>query len=84
MEIVLKIILPLVLLPVLLRLMLLPLKWAWKLFLNTLCGFLCLWLVNTLSPITGLTLPINLVTVTVTGVLGLPGMIVLALVQLFL
>lgn len=84
MEIVVKTLIPLLLLPVLLRLMLAPIKWFWKLFLNTLCGFLCLWLVNTAAPVTGLVIPINLVTVTVTGVLGLPGICVLALAQWFL
>lgn len=84
MEMLLQILIPLLALPLLLRLMLAPIKWVWKIFLNTLCGFLCLWLVNGMAPITGLTIPINLVTVTVTGVLGLPGLCVLALVQLFL
>lgn len=78
---VVKTLTPLLLLPVLLKLMLAPIKWFWKLFLNTLCGFLCLWLVNTAAPVTGLVIPINLVTVTVTGVLGLPGICVLALAQ---
>lgn len=84
METVVKTLIPLLLLPVLLKLMLAPIKWFWKLLLNTLCGFLCLWLVNTAAPVTGLVIPINLVTVTVTGVLGLPGICVLALAQCLL
>ena len=40
METVVKTLIPLLLLPVLLKLMLAPIKWFWKLFLNTLCGFL--------------------------------------------
>ena len=47
----------------LLRLIVLPLKWGTKIFLNSACGFLCLWLLNSVSGFTGLVLPINAVTV---------------------
>lgn len=77
-------IIPVFLLFALLRLMMLPLKWGVKIFLNSACGFLCLWLLNSVAGFTGLFFPINYATVLVAGFLGLPGIGVLALVQLFL
>lgn len=68
----------------LVRLMALPVRWFWKLFLNSACGFLCLWLLNSVAGFTGLYFPVNAVTVVVAGFLGLPGIGVLALVLLFL
>ena len=67
-----------------LRVIALPIKWFWKIFLNSTCGFVCLWLLNTVSGFTGLLFPINAVTAAVAGFLGLPGIALLALVQLFL
>lgn len=84
MEILGNVVLPLILLVLLVRLMLSSIKWIWKIGINSLCGLLCLWLVNGMAPVTGLVIPVNPVTVTVTGILGLPGIVVLALVQLLL
>lgn len=78
------ILIPALLICVLVRLMALPIRWFWKLSINSACGFLCLWLLNSLAGFTGLYFPINAVTVVVAGFLGLPGIGVLALVQLFL
>lgn len=84
MEKILSLILPLILLPIFLRLIATPMRWFWKLLVNGFCGLICLLLVNSISGITGLLLPVNPVTVIVTGFLGLPGIVVLILVQLFL
>lgn len=75
---------PVLLLALLLRFVLLPIRWGWKIFLNSACGFLCLWLLNSVSGFTGLYFPINWVTAIIAGFLGLPGIAVLALVPLFL
>ncbi len=75
---------PLLLFAVLLRFLALPIRWSWKLLLNSACGFLCLWLLNSVSGFTGLYFPVNYVTVIIAGFLGLPGIGVLALVQFFL
>ncbi len=75
---------PLLLFGVLLRCLMLPIRWSWKLCLNSACGFLCLWLLNSVAGFTGVYFPVNYVTVVVAGFLGLPGIAVLALVQLFL
>lgn len=66
-----------------LRILILPVKWLWKLGISSLCGFLCLWMVNGISGITGLALPVNAVTVLIAGILGLPGMGLLVLLELF-
>ena len=75
---------PVLLLLVLIRVILLPMKVVWKLLLNSACGFLCLWLLNWISGFTGIYFPINFVTAAIAGFLGLPGMALLALAQTFL
>lgn len=77
-------IIPLVLTAVLLRILALPIRLGWKLLVNAACGFVCLWLLNWTAGITGVYFPINMVTVAVSGFLGLPGITLLALVQMFL
>ena len=58
---------------VLVRLLLLPLKFVIKIAIHSGCGFLCLWLLNTVSPFTGITFPMNAAPVLTAGLLGLPG-----------
>ena len=79
-----SILLPLLLLMLLLKLLVLPIRWFWKIFVNSGCGFLCLWLLNSVSGFTGLLFPINAVTALIAGFLGLPGIGLLALVQFLL
>ena len=76
-----SILVPLLLLFLLLRLIILPIRWFWKLFLNSGCGFLCLWLLNSISGFTGLRFPINAITAAIAGFLGLPGIGVLVVLQ---
>ena len=64
---------------ILIRLLVLPLKFILKLVIHSGCGFACLWLLNTVSPFTGISFPINAVTVFIAGVLGLPGIGLLAI-----
>ena len=78
------ILVPVLLLFVLIRVMLLPIKLVWKLLINSACGFICLWLLNWISGFTGVYFPINLVTAAIAGFLGLPGIGLLALVQMIL
>ena len=79
-----SILIPALMLFALARVIMLPIRWFWKLSVNSACGFLCLWLLNSVSAFTNLTFPINAVTVVVAGFLGLPGIAVLALAQLLL
>ena len=71
----------LILLGILIRVMLLPIRLLWKLLINSGCGFLCLWLLNWISGYTGVLFPINAVTAATAGFLGLPGIVLLALAQ---
>ncbi len=65
----------------LLRIFRTPLKLAVKLLGNTALGFLALWCANLAAPVTGLALGLNLWNALTIAVLGLPGLILLLLVQ---
>lgn len=73
---------PILVAVVLIRLLLLPLRFLFKIGIHSGCGFLCLWLLNTVSPFTGIAFPINAVTVLTAGVLGLPGIGLLAVLAM--
>ena len=79
MEIFVTLLIPAILALVLFRLLLLPMKFVFKLLIHSACGFLCLWLLNIVSGFTGIYFPINAVTVLAAGFLGLPGIGLLAL-----
>ncbi len=66
----------------LLRILLMPIRMAFKLLLHSGCGFACLWLLNTVSGFTGVYLPVNAATVLIAGFLGLPGIGLLALLEI--
>lgn len=68
----------------LIRVIMLPIRIIWKLLINSACGFACLWILNGIAPFTGILFPINAVTAAVAGFLGLPGIALLAIAQMFL
>ncbi len=68
----------------LVRLIAAPIRLVWKLVANGLVGLVCLWLVNLVSGITGLQIPVNPVTAVTAGFLGLPGIGLLAIVELWM
>lgn len=78
METFVTLLIPAVLAIVLIRLLLMPLKLGFKIAIHCACGFVCLWLLNSVSGFTGIFFPINAVTMLVSGVLGLPGIAILA------
>lgn len=63
----------------LVRLAVLPLRLGLRLLLHGGSGFLCLWLLNTVSGFTGIAFSMNAVSVLCAGFLGLPGVGLLAL-----
>lgn len=65
----------------LLRVFRAPLRLALKLLANTLLGLLALWAVNLTAGFTGIALGLNLWNALTVGVLGLPGFVLLLLVQ---
>ena len=75
------ILIPVLLGIILIRALLLPMKLIVKLALHSGCGFLCLWLLNTVSTFTGIYLPVNAVTVLIAGFLGIPGIGLIALLE---
>lgn len=66
----------------LVRLLLMPIRLIFKVGIHSGCGFLCLWLLNSISAFTGILFPINAVTVLTAGFLGLPGIGVMALIAI--
>ena len=50
-----------------------------KIVVNSLSGFVCLWLLNLISAYTGIVFEINFVTALLVGFLGIPGIILLVL-----
>jgi len=67
-----------------LRLIMMPLTFLARLAIHALCGFVCLWLLNLVSGYTGILLPINAVTALIAGFLGIPGIGLIALLELVL
>ena len=65
-----------------LKILFTPMKWAVKLAAHALCGFVCLWLLNSVSGFTGLELPINAVTTLISGIFGVPGIALIALLEI--
>lgn len=58
-----------------------PLKLALKLLLNTLLGFLALWVVNLMAGITGFSIGLNIWNALTVGILGVPGFVLLLLLK---
>ena len=64
-----------------LRLLSTPLKMALRLVLNSALGFGALWLLQYTAAYTGISLGLNLFNLLTVGVLGLPGLGLLVLLQ---
>ncbi len=67
----------------LIRLFTAPIRWIWKICINTLAGGVMLALINLLAPWTGLYIDITVVRGCIVGFLGLPGLALVVLMQLF-
>lgn len=80
-EIALFLIALLFLILVVFRLFSAPLKLTLKLLLNTAIGFFALILLDLFSPLLGLHLGVNLTNAFIVGLLGLPGFVLLLLMQ---
>lgn len=60
-----------------------PIKWAVKLLLNAILGFVILFVVNCFGAYIGLSITVNWLNAIITGVFGIPGIIVLILIESF-
>jgi inhibitor of the pro-sigma K processing machinery len=52
-----------------------------KLLFNSAIGIVIIWIINSLGSFVAFTIPLNFFTVLVTGILGLPGVAMLGLLQ---
>ena len=73
---------PLLLGVILFRILLAPIRLVVKLALHAAAGLLSLILLNFLAPLSGVLIPVNAVTVLVSGIFGLPGTALLMLLEL--
>ena len=53
-----------------------------ELIINIVLGIIVLWLINKFGGSLGISIPINIITAIVVGILGLPGVIILILLNL--
>lgn len=65
-----------------LRVLAIPMKHALRLVIHAAGGLVCLWLLNSIAGFTGILFPINMVTVTIAGAAGIPGILLLALLEI--
>ncbi|HHY46194.1 MAG TPA: pro-sigmaK processing inhibitor BofA [Firmicutes bacterium] len=72
------------LLAIIAYILLIPLKLLARLVLNGILGGALLWLFNLVGIRLGVTVPVNPVTALVAGLLGVPGVILLAALRYFL
>ncbi len=61
-----------------------PIQWVLKLLLNTLIGFVALFIINWLGAYVGLSLGVNWLNAAVVGVFGIPGVVLLLLIKYIL
>jgi inhibitor of the pro-sigma K processing machinery len=81
MENILALIVPVLIAIFVIKLLLSQVKLIWKLAANSISGFICLWLLNLASGLTGIVFEINFITALVVGFLGIPGILLLLVFQ---
>ncbi len=60
-----------------LKLLAKPIKFVFKLLINTILGFILLWLLNFFGGGIGITLELTLLNAVIVGLLGIPGVLLL-------
>lgn len=58
-----------------------PIKWVGQVFVRILVGALLLFLVNTFGASFNLHIPINFITTSISGILGIPGLAALIIIK---
>ena len=81
MENILALIVPVLIAIFVIKLLFSQVKLIWKIAVNSLSGFICLWLLNLASGLTGIVFEINFITALVVGFLGIPGILLLLVLQ---
>ena len=69
---------------VVLRLLAKPIRFIFKLLINTLLGFVLLWLINFFGGGIGIALELSLMNALIVGLLGIPGVLLLLAVHFLL
>ena len=69
---------------VLIKIIAAPIKKIFKLLLNAVCGLLLLFIANFIGGFFNFAIPVNLLTCIVAGAFGIPGVIFLGVVVLFM
>ena len=69
---------------VVLRLLAKPIKFIFKLLINTVLGFVLLWLINFFGGAIGIALELSLLNALIVGVLGIPGVLLLLAIRFLL
>ena len=82
MENILALIIPVLIAVLVFKLLFSQVKLIWKIAVNSISGFICLWLLNLASGITGIVFEINFITTLIVGFLGIPGIILLLIGQI--
>ena len=82
MENIIALIVPVLIAVLVFKLLFSQVKLIWKIAINSLSGFVCLWLLNLASGITGIVFEINFITTLRVGFLGVPGIILLVIGQM--
>ena len=73
---------PILLGVILIKALIAPIRLAVKLLLHAAAGLLSLIAINFIAPYSGILIPINAVTVLVSGIFGIPGSALLILLEL--
>lgn len=66
------------------KLLILPIKIVWKLAVNALIGGITLLLINFIGGFFGLYIQINIITALIAGILGVPGVVMILILQYIL
>ncbi|MFX3622523.1 MAG: pro-sigmaK processing inhibitor BofA family protein [Ectobacillus sp.] len=61
-----------------------PLRFLGKTFVKVIVGAIILFVLNMAGAQVGLHIPINIVTASISGILGLPGLAALAVIQMYI
>lgn len=66
------------------KLLLVPIKIIWRLAINALVGGIALFLLNIIGGFIGLHIQINIITALITGIFGVPGIVMILILQYIL
>ena len=69
---------------VLIKIIAAPIKKIFKLLLNAVCGLVLLFIANFVGGFFNFTIPVNILTCIIAGAFGIPGVIFLGVVVLFM